>query len=46
VNTNCFANDPILSGKIAYEHLKKFPDYYERLKKLEVEAEKYWSKKV
>jgi len=43
--TNITNNDPILSGKIAYAHLKEFPDYYERLKKLEAEAEEYWSKK-
>jgi len=44
--TNVTNNDPILTGKIAYAHLKEFPDYYERLMKLEAEAEEYWSKKV
>ncbi|MGL4772734.1 MAG: DUF5661 family protein [Clostridium sp.] len=44
--TNVTKNDPILTGKIAYAHLKEFPDYYERLKKLEDEADAYWSNKV
>ena len=42
--TNVTNNDPILSGKIAYAHLLEYPDYYTRLKKLESEANEYWSK--
>lgn len=34
--TNITNNAPILSGKIAYAHLKEFPDYYERLKNLKL----------
>jgi len=34
-----------LQGKIAWAHLKEFPDYYTRLAKLETEAGKYWKKK-
>ena len=44
--TNVTKNDPILTGKIALAHLKEFPDYYTRLKQLEEEAIKYWSKKM
>lgn len=40
--TNVTNNDPILTGKIALAHLKEFPDYYQRLTKLENEAKKYW----
>lgn len=43
--TNISKNDPIITGKIAYAHLKEFPDYYERLKKLEEEATAYWNTK-
>ena len=41
--TNVTENDPILTGKIALAHLLEFPDYYDRLKKLETEANIYWS---
>ena len=37
--TNVTDNDPILTGKIAWAHLKEIPDYYTRLDKLEAEAE-------
>lgn len=37
--TDVTHNDPILTGKIAYAHLKEFPDYYTRLAKMEREAE-------
>ena len=42
--TNVTGNDPILTGKIARAHLNEFPDYYDRLEKLEKEAEKFWKK--
>jgi len=42
--TNVTSDDPILTGKIAWAHLKEFPDYYTRLKQLEDEADAYWSK--
>jgi hypothetical protein len=32
-----------LTGKIAWAHLKEFPDYYTRLDKLEAEADTYWA---
>ncbi len=30
--------------KIALAHLNEFPDYYDRLEKMEKEAEDYWEK--
>lgn len=41
--TNVTHDDMILTGKIAWAHLKEFPDYYTRLDKLEKEADTYWS---
>ena len=43
--TNVTDNDRLLTGKIAWAHLKEFPDYYTRLEKLEKEAEQYWNRK-
>lgn len=34
--------DPVMTGKIAWAHLREFPDYYDRLEVLEGEAEEYW----
>ncbi len=44
--TNVTNDDKILTGKIAWAHLKEFPDYYTRLEKMENEAEEYWKEKV
>lgn len=44
-NTNVTNDDPLLTGKIALAHLNEFPDYYDRLYKMEEEAEQYWEKK-
>ncbi|MBR9701900.1 hypothetical protein GOV13_03180 [Candidatus Pacearchaeota archaeon] len=41
-DTNVTGDDPVMTGKIALAHLKEFPDYYDRLEKMEEEAEKYW----
>ena len=41
--TNVTNDDPILTGKIAWAHLKEFPDYYSRLDRLEAEAKAYWA---
>lgn len=41
--TNVTNNDMVLTGKIAWAHLKEFPDYYTRLDRLEAEADAYWS---
>lgn len=43
--TNVTNNDKNMTGKIAWAHLKEFPDYYTRLEKLEKEAEEYWNRK-
>jgi len=40
--TNVTNDDSLMTGKIALAHLNEFPDYYDRLEKLEAEAEKYW----
>lgn len=42
LRTNVTNDDPIMTGKIAWAHLIEFPDYYERLEKLEEEAKAYW----
>jgi hypothetical protein len=41
--TNVTNDDVALTGKIAWAHLKEFPDYYARLEKLEAEAAAYWA---
>jgi hypothetical protein len=40
--TNVTNDDLTLTSKIAWAHLKEFPDYYSRLDVMEEEAEKYW----
>ena len=42
--TDVTGDDPILTGKIALAHIEKeFPDYYERLERMEKEAEREWA---
>lgn len=41
--TNVTNDDLTLTAKIAWAHLKEFPDYYTRLDKLEAEADVYWA---
>ena len=41
--TNVTNDDLTLTGKIAWAHLKEFPDCYARLDKLEAEADAYWA---
>ena len=41
--TNVTGDDLTLTGKIAWAHLKEFPDYYARLDKMEAEADAYWA---
>lgn len=36
--TNVTNGDPLLTGKIAWAHLKEIPDYYTRLNIMETEA--------
>jgi hypothetical protein len=38
--TDVTGDDPILTGKIVLAHMKEFPDYYERLERMEKEAER------
>jgi hypothetical protein len=43
--TNVTNDDILMTGRIAWAHLKEFPDYYERLEAMEEEAENYWDSK-
>lgn len=38
--------DALMTGKIALAHIKEYPDYYIRLRKMESDAEKYWDKRI
>jgi uncharacterized protein DUF5661 len=42
-DTDVTHDDLATTGKIAWAHLKEFPDYYTRLDKLETEADTYWA---
>ena len=42
--TNVTNDDPLITGKIALAHLNEFPDYYDRLEKMEKEGDKFWGK--
>ena len=44
-HTNVTNDDALMTGKIALAHLNEFPDYYERLDKLEEEAKVFWKDK-
>ncbi len=37
--TNVTNDDPVLTGKVAWAHLKEIRDYYTRLDRMEAEAE-------
>ncbi len=41
--TDVTGDDPVVTGKIALAHMKEFPDYYERLERMEQEAEREWA---
>jgi uncharacterized protein DUF5661 len=41
--TNVSDDDRLTTGKIAWAHLKEFPDYYTRLARMEAEADEYWA---
>lgn len=43
--TDVTHDDPVVTGKIALAHMKEFPDYYERLERMEAEAEREWAAK-
>lgn len=42
--TNVTNNDLLMTAKIALAHIIEIPDYYQRLKIMEQEAEDYWAK--
>jgi uncharacterized protein DUF5661 len=44
--TDVTHDDPILTGKIALAHMKEFPDYYERLERMEQEAARDWDSRT
>jgi len=44
--TNVTNDDRILTGKIAWAHLKEFPDYYDRLEVMEAQAHTEWEGKA
>ena len=44
-NTNVTNDDPLMTGKITLAHLNEFADYYDRLDKMEEEAEEFWKNK-
>jgi hypothetical protein len=44
--TNVTNNNLDTTIKIVMAHLQEFPDYYQRLKRMEKEAEKYWKAKL
>jgi hypothetical protein len=43
--TNVTNDDLAMTAKIAWAHLLEYPDYYDRLDKLEAEAEAFWAGK-
>jgi hypothetical protein len=43
--TNVTNDDLYTTSLIALAHLTEFPDYYQRLKKMESKAEAYWENK-
>jgi hypothetical protein len=43
--TDVTGDDPILTGKIALAHMKEFPDYYQRLERMEEQAKRDWAGK-
>ena len=44
--TNVTNDDSLVTGKIALAHLIEFPDYYDRLNKMEQEADKFWEEEM
>lgn len=41
--TNVTDDDMMTTGKIALAHLNEFPDYYDRLERMEEEAKQFWN---
>jgi len=44
--TNLTNDNLYATAMIALAHLSEFPDYYDRLEKLEVEAKRFWKGKI
>jgi hypothetical protein len=44
--TDVTGDDPTMTGKIVLAHMKEFPDYYERLERIEAEAERHWAEQA
>ncbi len=44
--TNVTGDDPLLTGRIALAHLRELPDYYDRLARMEAEAEAELAEKL
>jgi Protein of unknown function (DUF5661) len=44
--TDVTGDDPIMTGKIALAHMKEFPDYYERLERMEEQARRDWAEET
>ena len=44
--TDVTGDDLVLTGKIAWAHLKEFPDYYDRLELMETQAHTDWDAKT
>ncbi len=43
--TDVTHDDPLLTGKIAWAHIKEYPDYYTRLEQMEREAKRDWAER-
>jgi len=41
---NITNDNAVMTGKIALAHLNEFSDYYDRLEKMEKEADEFWGK--
>jgi hypothetical protein len=41
--TDVTGDDLLATGRIALAHMKEFPDYYERLERMEQEAKRDWA---
>lgn len=44
--TDVTNDDLVLTGKIAWAHLKEFADYYDRLEEMEAQAHRDWEAKT
>jgi hypothetical protein len=45
-NLNVTHDNLLITAKIATAHLTEFPNYYQKLKKLEDNLDKYWAKRT